>query len=245
LTAELLLALVVAAGFTVEAAIGFGATLVILSLGSLVLPTEAVLARVVPINVLLSAAVVLRARRNVDLRVLGTRMLPAMLLGFPIGLYALAVLPPRTLTLAFAALVFVLSVTELWLSLKRRLTPAPPLSRPASFILLFVAGVAHGALASGGPPAVYVAARTLPDKASFRATLSALWLLLGTALTTAYVLEGRVTRDTTLSTFPLIPALAVGLGAGELLHRRVSERTFRVVVFVLLIVLSVALVVRG
>jgi uncharacterized membrane protein YfcA len=89
-----------------------------------------------------------------------------------------------------------------------------------------------------------VAARTLPDKATFRATLSALWLLLGLALTATYVVEGRITRATALSALSLVPALGVGLGVGELLHRRVSEAAFRVVVFGLLAGLSITLAVR-
>jgi len=240
-----LLAVIVAAGFTVEAAIGFGATLVILSLGSLVMPTDAVLFRVVPLNALLSAAVLLRAHRHVDLRALFLRILPAMLLGFPIGLLALLELPPRGLKQVFAAFVLVLASLELLRMRRPTQHSSRPLSTPASLALLFVGGVAHGALATGGPPVVYVCARTLPDKARFRATMTALWLLLNAALVVVYAVDGRVTATTLRGCAPLVPALGIGLVAGEVLHGRVSERAFRVAVFGLLFVVAIVLGVRA
>jgi uncharacterized membrane protein YfcA len=245
----LFLALIVAAGFAVEAAMGFGATLVVVSLGSLLMPTDAVLFRVVPLNAVLSAAVVLRARGSVDLRALGLRILPAMLVGLPFGFYALRELPPRGLRLVFAAFVLTLAIVELSSELRQRSaeagSPARSLSLARTLFLLFLGGVAHGALASGGPPVVYVAARTLPDKATFRATLSALWLVLNVALVAFYVADGRVSRGTLRDSFPLVPALAVGLGLGEVLHGRVSERAFRVAVFVMLLVVAAVLAARA
>jgi len=242
----------VAAGFTVEAGIGFGATLVMLSLGSLVMPTEAVLFRVVPLNVVLSAVIVLRGRRAVDVRALFARILPIMLLGMPVGVFALRVLPSRGLTLVFAAFVSVLAIAELRAMVPRRGSPAPgaarpprPLGRGAGLLLLFLGGVAHGALATGGPPVVYVCARTLPDKAVFRATLSALWLILNVALVVVYAAEGDVTVATLRDSAPLIPGLVCGIAAGEVLHGRVSERGFRLVVFALLLVLAVVIGVRA
>jgi len=241
------LAVVVGIGFTVEAAAGFGATLVTLSLGSLIMPTDAVLCRIVPLNLALSAVIVVRARHAVDLRVLLGRILPAMMLGMPVGLLALDTMSPVQLQRTFAAFVFTLSAVELTGMVRRRGTrgAARQLSFPAGLALLFVGGVAHGALASGGPPVVYVAARTLPDKAAFRATLSALWLVLNLALVVVYVFHGRVTGATLRDGVPLVPGLVTGLAVGEALHTRVPEPTFRVGIFTLLLLVSVALAARA
>src|SRR5277367_6562129 len=97
-----------------------------LSIGSLVLPTETVLLRVVPLNLVLSAVITLRTRAEVDLRALCTRILPAMALGMPLGLVALRLLPARGLSLVFAGFVFVLSVLELQSLASARARSAEP-----------------------------------------------------------------------------------------------------------------------
>ena len=231
----LFLALFIVVGFTVEAAIGFGATLISLALGSMVMPTAAVLFRVVPLNALLSLAIAVHAWRHIDARRLFFQLLPALLLGMPLGLLVLKALPARNLQLLLAAFVFLLAVAELVATVRADSSETRKLSRPAILALLFAGGVAHGALATGGPPVVYVAARTFDDKASYRATLSALWLLLNAGLITVYALTGRVTGQTLLSSLPLLPAVLVGIFVGDLLHRRVPERAFKLVVFAMLL----------
>jgi len=243
----LVLAIVVFAGFTVEAAIGFGATLVIVALASLVMATPEALARVVPLNVLLSLAIVLRAPRAVDVGTLLRRILPVMLLGLPLGFLAVRALPERRLAQVFALFVLVLATAELAAMARsaNKTGPSRPLSATARTLLLLLGGVAHGALASGGPPIVYVCARSLPDKTVFRATMSALWLVCNVALVGIYLVDGRVTTGSLRDSAPLVVPLVCGIAAGEALHHHVSERAFRLTVFILLFVVAVVLAVRA
>ncbi len=239
-----LLVAIVALALATEAAVGFGATLIALSLGSLVTSIDAMLPVLVPVNLALSTAIVARAPRAVSVRLLARRVLPAMVVGFPVGFLAFERLPRPALQLAFAAFVFVLAALELW-RMRARTAGGHPPSAPVSAALLVVGGVAHGAFATGGPPVVYVCARTLPDKAAFRATLSALWLVSNAALVVAYALAGHVTLSTLRASAALLPGLAVGLVAGDLLYGRIPERTFRVSVFVMLLVVAAVLAARA
>ena len=239
------LSCVVGVGAAISTAVGFGSTLVILALGSLVMPVNAVLFRIMPVTVLLSASILLRSPRAVDLRVLFGRILPAMALGLPAGLFLLDALAPAQLERGFAAFVFLLASVELVAMARTNASRVRPLSRAASLALLFLGGVAHGALATGGPPVVYVCARTLPDKTTFRATLSALWLVLSVVLLAAYTLRGHVTAITLRDSLRLLPGLAVGVVVGDVLHRRVSQRVFRVLVFIGLVIVSVVMAVRA
>jgi uncharacterized membrane protein YfcA len=237
------LAAIVALAFAVEAALGFGATLIALALGSLVTSTDAVLAASVPLNLLLSLSIVAHDVRAVDARVLFGRLLPAMALGFPIGLVALERLPRSTSQLSFAAFMFALATAGL-VGLARRREPGP-MSPWRANALLVLGGVAHGAFASGGPPAVYVGARALGDKTAFRATVSALWLVLNGALVVAYVVQRRVTGATLLESAVLAPGLLVGLAVGQALHGRMPERAFRAGVLTLLLAASVLIASRA
>lgn len=252
---DLLLAAVVFLAFTVEASLGFGATVVTVALGAQLRPIEQILPAFVPLNVALSAYMVARYRRELRAAVLARRVLPWMLAGLPLGLYAFARLPARALKLAFGVFVVALALLELARrgdgsdaarqGSERTDGGAAPLPRALEAALLVLGGVAHGAFATGGPMAVYVMGRALArDKAAFRATLAALWLVLNAILLGSYALEGALTAATARSALLLAPALALGLGAGEWLHARVPTAAFRRAVWALLLGAGALLVAR-
>ncbi len=233
--------------FTVEAALGFGATVVTVALGSLLLPLDQLLPAFVPLNVCLSAYLSARYFRAARWRMLLTEVLPAMLLGLPFGIFALARIAEAPLKVAFGISIVVLSAVEL---LRPRVArgnaiAATPLERKTALGVLFLGGVVHGAFATGGPLAVYVVGRKIVDKTSFRATLSVLWLLLNVVLVSSYVVMGKVDTTSLTTTARLALGLTFGLVIGELLHRRVPERIFRVLVFAMLGIAGIVLVARA
>lgn len=244
---------VVFLAFTTESALGFGATVVTVALGSLLLPLETILPAFVPLNVALSTYLAVRYRRDVELRLLLTRIVPLMGLGMPVGFLALRALGGARLTPIFGALVVVLAVVEL-VRLARASRSTATVDVPAatptprgelvSGALLLLAGIVHGAFATGGPLAVYVTGKRLADKARFRATLSALWLLLNAALVITYAATGSLDGATLRTSATLAVSLGAGTIAGELLHHRVPDRAFRLAVFVVLLLAGLMLVVR-
>lgn len=239
------LALVVCAAFAVESALGFGATVITVSVGARLMPVRALLPAFVPLNLALSLWLAARNRRDVDLALLGRRVLPLMLLGMPLGMLLVRRLSESTTRHLLGALVVALSVTQL-----ARLVraggdePAAP-PGPLGAALLTAAGVVHGMFGSGGPLAVYVVGRALPEKGRFRATLSALWLALNAVLVAGYAVDGALTGESLRATATLAPALGLGLAAGEWLHGRVPERAFRVGVYAVLLAVGAALLARS
>lgn len=237
----LLLILVATAAFVVEASLGFGATVVAVSLGALVLPIAELLPAFVPLNLVLSAILVARGPRHVDLALLGKRVLPVMALGLPLGMWAFRALPGDALAACFGGFVVALSALEL----ARRGAPKP-LSTSAGAALLLLGGAVHGAFGTGGPMAVYVVGRTLDDdKARFRATLSALWLVLNAVLVAGYLVDGRIGEASLRRTATLAVGLLIGMVVGEALHRRLPVAAFRVVVYALLLVAGLLLILRA
>ena len=241
----LLLALIVCAAFTVESALGFGATVITVSLGARVLPVRDLLAAFVPLNVALSLWLAARHRRAIDWRLLGRRVLPLMLLGMPLGMLLVRHLAEHATRRVLGALVVALAVAQL-ARLRRPEAEAPAAAPgPAAAALLAAAGVVHGMFGSGGPLAVYVIGRALPDKSRFRATLSALWLALNAVLVGGYAVDGAITAASLRTTAAMLPALGLGIAAGEWLHGRVPERAFRVGVYAVLLVVGAALLARS
>jgi uncharacterized membrane protein YfcA len=238
------LAVVVLAAFVIETALGFGATLISVALGSVLLPIPLLLPVLVPLNLALSTTLAVRYRREVDVRFLFMRLLPLMALGLPIGMFVFQSADPSLLQRLFGAFLVVVSLAELW-RMRRGAHEPPPLSRAFEIAMLFAGGVVHGAFATGGPMAVYVTGRVITDKGRYRATLCLLWVVLNVVLLASYAMEGRVDAASLRLSAYLAPACALGLALGEVAHHRVPVAAFRVLVFALLALAGAALAIGG
>jgi len=237
-----LLAFVVCFAFAAETALGFGAMVLSLSMGAQLVPLDALLPTLLPLNIALSLYLVARTWRSIDRRFLLRRLFPAVLAGVPLGIVAFAHLPRPILVRGFGAFVVLLALSELlraW-----RGAEARTLGRPLRIVLLVLGGAIHGAFATGGPLIVYVASRELRDKHAFRATLSALWAVAGVAIVSSLAVSGKITETTLRGSALLLLPCALGLAIGEVVHRRIDERRLRVAVFVMLLIAG-SLLLRG
>lgn len=241
----------VAAAFLLEAILGFGSTVLVVTVGAQFLPLDVLLPTYVPVNMLLSGWLVARHRSHVDRPLLLRRILPVMGTGMGVGLLLPEALPRGPLLGAFGLFVVALALPELIASRRRDTSPVPqapqaaPLAAPLATAALFLGGAIHGLFGSGGPLVVYVMGRLGLDKGPFRATLSALWLILNAVLVANYVARGVLNGDTLLRSAALLPCLAFGAWLGERLHARVDVRLFRTSVFTLLLLAGLSLALRN
>jgi uncharacterized membrane protein YfcA len=225
---------VVALSFAVEATTGFGATVIALALGVHLFSLGELLPVFVPLGLFVSSWLALRGRADVDRRLLLARILPWMGLGLAVGLVIFEFASHELLRRVFGAFVVALAGLEL-ARIARARESEPALSPPAATAALLGAGVMHGMFSTGGPLLVWALGRSLPSKRAFRATLSCVWLVLGTTLTVAYAMNDRLDGQTLRATAALLPVLGVALAAGEWAHQRLDERRFRVLVYALLL----------
>lgn len=239
----LALAAVVFLAFVSEAMAGFGATIITVTLAAHLMPVHEILALFLPVNVLMSLWLVLRNGSHIDGAMLGRRILPWMGAGLVAGLALAGLGDELSLKAAFGALVVVLAGFELVRIVRIEALPSP-LSRPRAALALLAAGLIHGVFATGGPLVVWVMGREIADKARFRATLSALWLVLNGVMVATYLRAGTVTAETLRSSAALLIPLVLGAIVGEHLHRRLPIRQFRLCVFLLLAFAGVSLLVR-
>lgn len=240
---QALLAMIVFVAFGTEAAMGFGCNVLAVTLAVHLFPLELLLPVLVSLNLVVSTYIVLRHRAAIDWRLLLSRILPLMLLGMPAGMLLFSAGSSGELKLGFGVFVVVLAAIEL---VRLRLDPAaqaPPLPLWKGALVLLTGGLMHGLYASGGPMAVYFSSRQLPDKGRFRSTLSLLWLLLNLVLMGGYLWQGvLVPRTAEMVGLNLLP-LCLGIWAGEWLHGRINQNTFRLLVFLLLLAGGIVLVV--
>jgi len=239
-----LFAAIVLLALLAEAVVGFGSTVLTVTLGAHLLPLDVLLPIFVPLNLVLSLYLVTRYRRTIDWRLLGGRVLPVAGLGTGAGLLLFRLQSSRALLLVFAVFVVLLAAVELIRALRGPRRSTQPLRPLPGVALLSAGGVIHGLFGSGGPMIVYFASRELRGKAAFRSTLSALWIVLNAALVVNYAALGLFTAETTRMSLLLLPVVALGTGLGDRLHGRLPERPFQLMTYGLLLFAGAALVVR-
>lgn len=235
---------VVALAFVGEAVTGFGGTVITVTLGAQFVPLDELLPHYVPINFVLSLAIVLRDHRHVARALLLRRMLPLIGLGMAAGLAIYRIAPPGPLLLVgYGALVAVLAALEL------RRGPAQTAgigerARKRELAALLAGGAVHGIYGSGGPLIVWATSRQLHEKSALRATLAVLWLILGAVLMAQYASLGQLNAKTLAASATLLPVLGAALWLGHRIHDRIEPAAFRRTVYWLLLGGALSLLVR-
>jgi uncharacterized membrane protein YfcA len=227
---------------TVETTTGFGSTVIALSLGALIFPMKETVILLVIIGGLQSLWIVLRYYKHIQWRILLWRIVPFCGLGLPIGIYFFDYLCGPQLKMYFGIFVVLVATVEL-VNLYRTKGATRDLPLSVGIALLLAGGIIHGIFASGGPLIVYYASRRFEEKAVFRATLSMLWLVLNSSLAINFAISRSIHIAQIVLAGELLPALFLGIIFGEILHRKVNEFTFRIVVQCILLLTGVFLLI--
>jgi uncharacterized membrane protein YfcA len=149
------------------------------------------------------------------------RLLAGTLPGIPLGLLLLKGAYEDTVKLLLALVIALFSLYGL---LQRR--PFRLTSEGAAFPFGFVAGVLGGAYNTNGPPVViYGTARQWPPE-RFRANLQGYFLPSNLVIIASHGLGGLWTPAVGRTFLAALPVLALALGMGRLLNRRLAPGHF-------------------
>jgi len=160
--------------------------------------------------------------------------------GLPVGIWAAGVVPENPLKLALG--LFTLGVGAYGIA--RPLPRADSRERlvgwkgRAMTALLALGGVVHGAFATGGPLIVVYGTRAMPEKSTFRVTMSATWLTLNTILLAQWFIRGSFTEPQLKLAALCIPFTLAGMALGTIAHYRVNELLFRRILYAVLLIAS-------
>ncbi len=228
----LVLAGVVVAAQAVETTLGFGATVFALAAGSPFVPLRQWVTTLVLVGLGQSVWLVARGFRVVEARLLLTRILPGVIPGLFLGIFASARMDAVAMKAVLGGLVVAVGIWGIAArgsTFRIRRLGAP---------LLVGGGFFHGLFATGGPLIVAYAAGAIDDKRAFRSTLALLWLALNATLLATWAVRGELAIDAFVRAAALVPALVLGIAVGEWIFRRVPEQVFRAAVHALLVVIG-------
>ena len=211
--------------YTSEGMVGFGSSVIAVTLGAHFYPIELLIPIIVPMHVINNGFIAFRNRSHIDRKLLLRRILPFMTCGGLLGLALFPIVKGPALQIIFGTMVVIFMTRELIL-LIRGVASGRPMSEIEASVWQFFAGVIHGIYATGGPVLVYSLARQVLSKAVFRATLCTVWTTLNLLLTIAFVASGRVNLDTLTLTACIFPAVPVGIVLGGYLYKLILDCFF-------------------
>lgn len=157
------------------------------------------------------------------------RMIFGMVWGIAAGIFLFRTVSANILLTGYGVLLIAIALQKLFVPQgygKKKWMDIP---------VLLLAGIIHGMFVSGGALLVVYAADAISEKNKFRATVSAVWVVLNTILLLEQVKQGSCSRQTILvSLFSLLP-LAAAFVLGNRLHERIPQAAFLKLTYVLLL----------
>ncbi|WP_306367912.1 sulfite exporter TauE/SafE family protein [Nocardiopsis sp. CC223A] len=227
-------ALAVVAGAVVQSTVGLGLGLVgapVLSLLDPTLMPGALLVTVIVLPVL----TLLQERRHIDWRGIAWG-LPARLPGTVLGVWVVAVLPPRALAGAVGAMVLIAVALSLR-SFRVRITPVSLVAAGT------LSGFAGTATSIGGPPMALL--YQYEEPARVRATLAAFFLFGGALSLVALGVGGQLDTRILVVGAAGIPLVVLGFAAGVALRSRVKAGPLRLGMLAVVATSAIALLVQA
>lgn len=235
-------AVVLVASYALRGSTGFGG-FAAMPLMALAVPMKVL----VPVWSLLviasSTTLVTKDRAHVSVRDI-VHAIPSSVAGFVVGLYFFTTLDAQMLARLFGLLVLGYALYTLW-----KLGSATQAPGRGSAAVAHGAGLLAGAMGtvfgtmSSVFFAIYLDARRI-TKAQFRATISALMLLLALVRGAGYLAVGVFEREALVLFAVALPFMAIGMYLGDRMHARIDEKTFKRLVCGILLVSGVALMFR-
>ncbi len=161
-----------------------------------------------------------------------------MCLGLPIGVWWLKSLSVPVLKQILGIFMVVLGIYGL-IKLRFSYFEKRKLPKPVLYLGLFLGGIVQGAISSGGSLVLLYAQQELPEKKGFRATQALLWSVISVIAVFQYWYAGTLTREVFTMAAIGAPAVLLGIFAGGLLCRRLSQRSFQYLINVLILVAGI------
>lgn len=224
--------------YTVQAITGFAGNLFAMPVGTTLLGLTSSVAILNTMGFLACGSLVLINYKHIHWRELA-KMVSVMLPFVLIGIWLDTLLPLSALLKVYGALIVVVGLRGL-LAKKQRFLP-----EWALWIVIGLAGLIQGMFVSGGALLVIYAIQKITDKQQFRATLSAVWMVLNFLYACIAFGQGSFTSSVFDVIVWCIPAAIVATLLGQRLQKHLSQERFLKCTYVILLGIGLVLLVTS
>jgi uncharacterized protein len=229
-----LFGLVVLVTHFLEGITGFGCTVLALPFCVMLVGVKTAVPVLTVLSLILSSYIVIIDYKNIVWKSY-IKIASFVGLGLPIGMLLFSFLPEDILKKILGVFMIMVASRGIYFAFNERAKVKEIGNRMLNFIL-FLGGIIHGAFSAGGPFVVIYATQALKNKSNFRATLSTLWVTLNSIIIIKIVLSGAFTPVVMKYFGWSVPFLMAGMLLGNWAHKRIEDRVFTKVVFLVLLV---------
>lgn len=233
-----LIGFILLGAYTFRGITGFGSGLVAIPLVALFMPLTFVVPYISALDVTASLVHGWRHRRHTAWREV-LIVLPFTLLGVITALYLLKTLDTSLLARALGIFIFLFALYSLI---------GPEFKQQCHARWSILAGSAGGIIGtlfgtSGPLYVIYYQLRALP-KSIFRSTIATVFLVEGAMRLSGYAVAGFYDLESLLWIGGSLPVMALGLYIGGHIHTSITQRQFQRAIGILLIISSIALLLK-
>jgi len=215
---------------------GFGFSLIVMPLATLLLGLKIAAPLIALAGLTLYTVNLIRYHQSINAGE-AIRLAAAAALGVPVGIWGLVNLEEYLIK-------FVLGFILLGYAFYSLLPIAVPstLSRRWVYLAGFVTGCLGGAYNTPGPSLIIYGSLRHWQRDKFRAVLQALFFLTGFLAVFSHFLTQHLTTDVLTLFAYAAPALVFGIVAGSLADRHINHKAFRVIVIAMIFILGLSLI---
>ncbi|MBQ7638429.1 MAG: sulfite exporter TauE/SafE family protein [Clostridia bacterium] len=113
-----------------------------------------------------------------------------------------------------------------------------------SAVILLASGLIHGVFVCGGPLLVTYAGQKLKDTQEFRATLSAVWIVLNGIMVFSDAFNGYFDKPTLKLLGLSLAALAAAIVIGNSVAKKMSKKAFLILSYILMLISGISLLIK-
>ena len=227
---------------------GFGGA-VAMPLMALVIPIKILIPAWTLMGIASAFTILGRERKHVAYRAVAS-FTPWCLVGIGLGLYVFASIDALILTRGLGLVILLYAGWLLWkIVYPNRTASAHPLARTATGLVAPLASAAAGLVGAlfGTMASIFMAIYLDTQrltKLEFRATVSAMLLLLSLVRGAGYFAMGEFSRDALLLFAAGVPLMMIGIAVGDRIHVRLSEAAFRKLICAALLMSGIPLLLK-
>ena len=226
--------LVVLVTHFLEGITGFGCTVLALPFCVVLVGIKTAVPVLTALSLILSSYIVIIDYKNIVWKSY-IKIVSFVGLGLPIGMLLFSFLPEEILKKILGVFMILVAARGIYFAFNERAKVKEIGNRMLNFIL-FLGGIIHGVFSAGGPFVVIYATQELKNKSNFRATLSTLWVTLNSIIIIKIATSGAFTPVVMKFFGWSVPFLLAGMLLGNWAHKRIEDRFFTQVVFLVLLV---------
>lgn len=238
-----LFSLIVFLSNIVQCITGFAGTILAMPFATMVVGFAVAKTTLNAVAVASSAGVAVTNYKNIDKKELA-KICGVMLLGIGVSYLIKPYFESNARSLYVLLAVFTIGIAVLNFVLLMFNLKLPKMPLYVSIPLLFVAGLFHGMFVCGGPLLVIYAGDKFRHISQFRATLSAVWIILNSIILVTDIVQGSFTKQTTTLTLLGVAVLVAAILIGNKLAKKLSKKAFLIITYILMVISGISLLLK-